>query len=229
MKPLWKLFVVGLMWLLVLEGRSQTVQAPFTEEFATDTANWKDFASLDVTRVASGGPDGSAYVTSSNAFTNAVMGSVIQFRGHDMFNSSGDAFVGDWLAADIGRLSAYVRHNGPEPLAYFARLATPFNFPGVIIGSPTAVQPNAWTLVEFEISQSNPLLTVEGPPSNYSATLSNVGNVQFGARVPSGQETNATLYTFDLDQVTIVPEPASVLLVAAAAGVVLLGRSRRRR
>jgi hypothetical protein len=218
-----------LIWLNGLLTASHAVTVPFTENFATGTANWKDVASLDLTHVVSGGPDGGAYVSTDTAFTNAVMDSTILFRGHDMFNSSGDAFVGNWLAADVRQLRAYVRHNAPEPLEYFVRLATPFNFPGVIFGSTVQVPPNTWALLEFDISPTNPLLTIEGPPGNYNTTLSNVGNIQLAAHIPAALANDPTAYMFGLDQVAIaVPEPASVLLFVGTGVLVLMIRQIRR-
>ena len=209
------------MWLVAAVAPSAAVTVPFTEDFVSDTANWKDVASLDLAQVGSGGPDGGGYVTTEFAFTNAnpQTGSSVLFRGQDLFNSSGDAFVGNWLTAGVRQLSAYVRHDAPEPVDFFARLATPANFPGVIFGASALVQPNTWTRLEFPISQTNPLVTVEGPPGNYNAALSNIGNLQIGARVPAALAADQTAYTFDLDKAFIVPEPSSILLLLAAAAI----------
>lgn len=221
----------GLMMGLFTATHGWAVTTPFTEAFDTNTANWKNSASLDLTHVASGGADGGGYVATNTSFVNTFMNSVILFRGHDMFNSSNDALVGNWLAADVRRLVAYVRHDVPEPLAFFLRIATPFNFPAVIFDAPLLVPAGVWTPLEFQISPTNPLLTVEGPPNNYVTTLSNVGNVQFGIVVPAGKVGDPTTYTFDLDQVSIaVPEPSSMgslLLAVAAVGGIRRTRIRR--
>jgi hypothetical protein len=128
-------------WLGIAISESVAVSASTTEDFTSGAANWKNFASLDLTHVAGGGPNGSGYVTTGFAFTGAPTGSSVLFRGHDAFNSSGDAFVGNWLAAGINRLSADVRHDAPEPVHFFVRLATPANFPGMLIELPVAVPP----------------------------------------------------------------------------------------
>jgi hypothetical protein len=209
-------------------GRAVTL--PVTEDFDLTTANWKNVASADLTHGPSGGVGDSGYVATSLAFTNAPTGSSVLFRGHDVFNSSGDAFVGNWLAAGIEQLSAYVRHNAPQPVDYFARVATPANFPGVIFSALTAVQPNTWTRLDFQVSPTSPLTTVEGAPSSYNAALSNIGNVQVAVRVPEALATDQTAYAFDLDSISIaVPEPAGAVLMILAAAMCSLRRSVRRR
>src|ERR1700754_389623 len=72
---------------------------PFTENFTTDASNWRDGAgAAAATWVASGGPDGSSYITSTaSAFFLEDDDPVVVFRGQDGFNSSADAFVGNWI------------------------------------------------------------------------------------------------------------------------------------
>jgi hypothetical protein len=229
MKTDWKTVVAFTLGILGAAAQSKAVTVPFTEDFAAGTANWKNFASLDVNHVAIGGADGGGYITTEFAFTNAPSGSSVIFRGHDAFNSSSDAFVGNWLAAGIGGVSTYVRHNAPEPVSYFARLAPSVNFPGALVELPGSVQPNAWTRLYFDISQSNPLLTIEGPPSAYNSIFTALGNVQISARVPTGLELDATPYDFDLDQVTVVPEPGSMGIILACSVIGLISRWEHRR
>jgi hypothetical protein len=222
-------FVAFAIGWLGWTAQSLAVTLPVTENFDSNTANWKDVASLDLTHVGSGGVGASGYVTTNLAFTNAPTGSSVLFRGHDIFNSSSDAFVGNWLTAGIQQLSAYVRHNAPQPVDYFARVAPPANFPGVIFSAPIPVQPNTWTRLDFQVSPSSPLTTVEGPPSGYNATLSNLGNVQIAALVPEPLVADPTTYTFDLDAVSIaVPEPGCALIVVVAVGIGLIVRAPRR-
>jgi hypothetical protein len=216
------------IYLVAITGQACAVTLPVAENFDSNTSNWKNVASLDLTHVGSGGVGGSGYVTTSLAFTNAPTGSSVLFRGHDVFNSSGDVFVGNWIAAGVQQLSAYVRHNAPQPVDYFARVAPSVNFPGVIFSAPILVQPHTWTRLDFQVSPTSPLTTIEGPPSGYNTTLSNVGNVQLAARVPDSLAADPTVYTFDLDVVAIaVPEPAGTLLVLAAAATLLTRRATR--
>jgi hypothetical protein len=212
---------------LAVAAPTSALTFPFTERFSTDTSNWRDSASLPLAHVASGGSDGGGFVSTDFAFENLVAGPAL-FRAQDEFGSSSGAFQGDWLAAGVGVLRAYVRHDAPVPIDFFVRLATPGNFPGVAIELPTSVQPGvAWTLLEFDTRFSNPLLTPEAPPGMeatfYNAALSNVGHVQIGVSLPTALMTDPTAYTFDLDQVSIgVPEPSSVpLMFGALLGLVV--------
>lgn len=205
------------------------VTVPFTEHFEPGTQGWKNTASTDPTHVASGGPDGSAYISTELSFLNLPSGPAL-FRAQDEFGSSGGAFEGNWLANNVGVLRAYIRHDAPIALDFFTRFATPANFPAAAVELPTSVQPGVWTLVEFDVSQSNPLLTVEGPPSFYNAVFSDLGHVQIGVSLPTELASDANTYTFNLDQVSIgVPEPTtSAIALAAVLGGFLGLRIRRR-
>lgn len=202
----------------------------FTEEFTSGPANWAEgpapFGWLD--HVPSGGPDGGAYVTDTRSITGP--GDYTLFRGHDAYDSSGDAFAGDWIDAGYSELSAYVRHSAPVPLTYFARLSTrttsPFvsdNFPAALAIEFAPVPPGEWTRLSFDVSPGSPqLVSYEG--SSYGQVFSDITNVQFGFSIPDGVDVVAADVVFDLDKVSLaVPEPASgamlaMLLAAVAAG-----------
>jgi hypothetical protein len=201
--------------LVCASAAGASVAVPTVENFSTGIANWRDVGSVDLTYQPAGGPDGSGYVTTSYPLDAVPSTGVILFRGQDGFNSSSDAFVGDWLTPGVGTLTAYVRHNGPEALPIFARIAKAANNPGVDIELPFEVQPNVWTKLTFDLHSTNPLLTVEGPPSFYSQVFSAVGNVQIGLGTPA-IAASATV-VFDLDQVAIhVPEPGTLVLALVA-------------
>lgn len=203
---------------LTFADLSNALTYPFTEDFGASTANWKNNASLDLTHVPSGGPGDSAHVSTNYSFV-AAGPQVAIFRGHDSFDASGDAFVGNWLAGNVSHLSGYVRHVAPQPLEFFVRIATSGNSPAVSFTLPNPVPAGRWTPIDFWISFANPLHTNEGSPSQtfYNNVLSNVGNVQIGVLTPGDLLGNPASFQFDLDRVSIIPEPAtwSALLVAA--------------
>ncbi|HEY4233052.1 MAG TPA: PEP-CTERM sorting domain-containing protein [Lacipirellulaceae bacterium] len=225
----WKA-VCCVMFASWMVSRAGAVSIPFTEDFASSNANWKDSASLNLGFVGSGGPDGGSYVYANQVFARQpVSMGLILFRGQDFFDSSNDAFLGNWITGSVGKLTAYVRQNTSQPLSFFARFATSNNFPGVDVELPTVVQPNTWTKLIFDISPTNPLLTPEGGPGTYEATFGSLGNVQIGVGDLSSFASDATSYTFDLDKVSIgAPEPASfVLLAIGVIGGGLLWRGRQ--
>ncbi len=206
----------------------------YTETFNSDAANWRqNVSATSVVYNASGGPDSTAYVSSDFAFASAFSPQVAVLRGHDAFNASNDAFVGNWLAADITQLSAYVRHNVPQPMSFFVRLAKSANSPAVSFSFPTPVPTGTWTKLDFDISYSNPLRTNESMDTSqtfYDDVLSNIGNVQIGILVPQtlvNGTTTSAVYRYDLDNIGIVPEPSSFLL--SLGGIAALGCVRRRK
>ena len=149
----------------------------FTEGFDAGDAFWADAAFMQLDYLASGGNPG-GYV--SYTVDPPVDESTI-FRGHDAFNSSGDAFTGDWIAQGTTTLSFDVRHDFSGPVNFFARIATAQNFPAHIGVGFVPVQPGQWQTVTLDISEGAPGLINEGAPAfSYADTFSSVGNVQIG-------------------------------------------------
>lgn len=205
----------ALVAIAAVTGSTSAATVPFTEDFASDTANWKDAAISDLAYNAAGGPDGSGFVTGSFSFVGSADGDTpVILRGQDTFDASGDNFVGNWLTDGITEFSAFVRHDAPLPLNFFTRFASPFNFPGGVAVNFVPVLPNTWTQVTFDISALNPqFVSFEG--SDFNTIFSNVGNVQLGVSVPAALAGSGATYSFDLDQPTITPEPATLGLIAA--------------
>lgn len=210
----------------------------YTETFNTDTANWrKNVKTVSLDYSGSGGPDSSGYVTTGYAFSDTASSIPALFRGHNEYDASGDAFVGNWQSPNgITHLTAYVRHNVPQPMSFILRVAVSANSPAVAFDLPVSqlVQPNTWTPIEFDVSFSNPLRTNEGANTLafYNNVLQNVGNVQIGIRLPTtltNGTSASTTYTYDLDNVTTnVPEPAGFLLMLAGVAGVGFARQRKR-
>lgn len=218
--------IVAAMAVTHCPTRAATV--PFSEDFATDAANWANSASSGyVDFVAAGGPDGSSYASTELVPAGRGDSSVVLFRGHDEFNSSGGAFEGNWIADGVGRFTAYVRHNAPEPLSFFTRFASPVSYPGAFALESTPVAPHTWTQISFNIAPtSSEFISFEG--SDFNSVFSNIGHMQIGVDVPLSLDAVATALVIDLDQPTIVsaPEPAGAAL--ALLGLVgCLARQRR--
>jgi len=225
------LITVSLAIGLLAAGPARAVAIPTIEDFNTDVANWGDASDAALlTHVASGGPDGSGYASTQLAFAGLSGGaggeSVVLFRAEDEFISSGNAFVGNWLADGITRITAQVRHDAPVPLNYFGRFARPANFPAAGAVQFAPVPPGQWTTLEFDLRITSPqIVTFEG--SNYGTVFSNIGHVQFGVEIPMALANEATAYTFDLDQVVATPEPSALVAATGALLVSLLSRRRR--
>jgi MYXO-CTERM domain-containing protein len=210
----------------VFASASLAVVNPFTETFTGPASNWSSssvFTPLNY--VPTGGPDGSAYGSGSFGFAaNAVGDFPIMFRGQSNFASSGNAFVGDWLAAGVTTFSFSLRHNAPTNVDFFARFSN--GGPGVVSLQPVLVPANTWTTFNVTIDPSNPTFIYEGGPSLYGATFTSVARVQFGIVVDAALAGQAGPYTFDVDNVSITPAPGAAALFLSAAG--LVGARRRR-
>lgn len=217
---------------VALDSYCQAFVVPFTEDFTSGGANWADINSAPVTANFTGGVDNGGYITSSAAFSSAPMDAngIATFRAHGAFDSSGDAFVGNWRTANVTKVSAYFRHHETEAgleLTPFVRVATVSNFPAFAIEAAGPIPANQWTKVEFLVNLGNPLLTVEGPPSFFNSARNAVSNVQFGFSFPDSFKGNEVLRSFDLDRVSIVPEPSVLgLLMACVASMSAVIRKR---
>lgn len=220
--------------LLILAGTATAsfgVINPFTETFSGPGANWAVAASgpgsAPLTYLPSGGPDGSGYGSGSFGFSSFSVGTTpILFRSQDSFNSSGDAFVGNWLSSGVTNFSFSVRHNAPFALDFFARFVAGAAFTGVIYQEPVQVPANTWVTINVPISSSTPFI-YEGPPSLFGSTFSNVDRVQLGIIANANIAGQAGPYVFDVDNVSITPAPGAGALLLGAAGIV--GTRRRRR
>jgi hypothetical protein len=201
---------------------------PFTEDFTDGPQNWFDAPGTSVVSwSADGGPNGAGdgYISTSFAFADIpdpTLGTSI-FRAQDEFNSSGNAFVGDWIAGGVNEVSFWFRHDAPAPVNVFARFASPVNFPAAVGLVFQPILPNTWTQVSVPLFDGSPNLIYEGP-FGFGDVFSSVGHLQLGILPPMGFENDPTLYTFDVDKVSIVPAPGALALLGLAA----FARRRRR-
>jgi len=212
-------------------GAASALTVPFTEDFTSGVAGWRNGANTaDLSHVASGGPDGGAYASGTFnyfGFVPPVPGAgPVTFRGQDEFSFSGLSFVGNWITGGVEELSVWVRQNTSETLTYFMRVASSFNFPGAVILSTTPVLPNTWTLVTFDIDPSNPLCFGEGVTC--AQALANVAHLQFGTSAPAALTGLDQAFTLEIDKIQLVPEPGTTLLFASGlAGIAWFGARRR--
>ena len=226
-------FVVSCLANAAMAFCSLTVLADvttFTETFAGGDANWQSGNFSPLNTFGSGGPDGSAFVSTDATFQFAADDDPLTiFRGQASNNASDGAFVGNWIASGVNELSFSVRHDSPLPLSFFARIATPGNFPAAIGLAFAPVFPGQWTDVTIDISETSPQLIYEGPASTFNSVFSSVGNLQIGTSVPTGFGGVPGSFTFDLDNigVTAVPEPASGFALWALTATLLARRNRR--
>jgi hypothetical protein len=224
-----KILAMACVTMAFATASAQAFTYPYTENFTANNANWTNNGSAFTTYVSSGGPDGSAFITTSFNFQNTTPTSQdpVIFRAHSSTPAgpaSGSAFIGNWIAGGVKEFSAYVRHNADVPLTFFSRFSQS-PFPGIIYEQPNLVQPNTWTHIQFAVNAQNPYLSDEGTP--YSGVFNNLARVQVGVAIDPTLVGQNRSITFDIDQATIgVPEPSTMLMTGMAS--IALGFSRRR-
>ncbi len=215
--------IVGICAVATTGSASASI-VPFSEEFDAGVSNWRDTDGADTLAwFAAGGPDGSSYVSTTYTVPDPIppFGAVL-FRGQDAFDSSNDAFVGNWITDGVREFSFWVRHDAVAPLGVFGRFASPANFPGAAGVSFVPVAPNTWTEIIIPVFAGSPNIFLEG--TSFNDVFSNIGNVQIGASVTA--DMIGQTITVDLDKVSITPAPGVVGLFAVAG---LLGARTRRR
>lgn len=215
--------LISLVAATYFGASAAAVTVPFTEDFDTDSANWFNATeTAPVDWAPTGGPDGGAHATSEFNFQFSNEGDrPALFRGHDLLNSSGDAFVGDWITSGVTTFSFAIRHDAPLPLPFFARFAPNFA-PGANAVAFAPVLPNVWTTITVPI---NPAAFFVYEGTDFASTFGSVGRVQIGLEVPAGLNGLNLPITFDFDKPTIVPAPSS----AGVLGLAALACTRRRR
>jgi hypothetical protein len=230
---------------LTLACQAQSLTVPYTEAFATDAANWAivpDGTQL-ATWNATGGPTNSTFISRAGSGPDTGFGQFtsgpILFRGQDAFDSSGDRFVGDWIAGGVGSFSVDVFHDHSSPLLFQVRLANAANSPGAS-SVDVSVSPGAWTTLTVPIVDSAAAFQTYGQLGNppdagaFSQIFSSIGNIQIGLAPgqvgATGLASSVTLGMAN-PSVAAVPEPgawAVIWAVAVAAGVAHLRRGRGR-
>lgn len=214
---------------------AQAATVPFSENFDSGVSGWEDALNLPLAFGASGGSDGGGYARGTYNFNGFVPGfggsGPIVLRASAADDASGGAFLGNWLSDGVGSVSIRIRHDAPEALQFYLRIATAANSPAGAFSSSQLVEANVWTQVTFPITPLASNCTDAGPPGACATALAAVGNLQIGTSAPIGLRDDDVAYTFDIDQVSLhpIPEPGTALFVGLGlAGLAVAGRRERR-
>ncbi len=228
----------------VAAASAHAVTVPFTESFATTAENWAtDSGGTPATWNAAGGPSGGTFIsrlgTPGDIFIPGpgFIGPTI-FRGQDGFNSSGDAFVGDWITDGVGVFSVDFFHDHTSSLNVSVRFADPSNNPGAS-SVDFLVPASTWTKLTVPIVDSTTSFQSYGSlgavpdATSFAAIFDNIGNIQIGlaaGQVGTGLPGSVTLGIAN-PTIAPVPEPGTWAVLAGAAvfGWIRLRRSRGHR
>ena len=199
----------------LLESVRAVSLLPFTENFEVSASGWLNGSSQSPSYSANGGVSGSGSIFTSGTIDTSGFGPII-FRGNNAASASGGAFVGNWILAGVTEFRAYVWHDGPVALNFYARFdkgagsaASSNNF---------LVNPSTWTLLNIPIldslGTSGQIFQSYGAagPGGFNTVFSDIKNVQIALGAAQDPSTQAQTYTIGLDSVSIVPEPNTAWL-----------------
>lgn len=210
---------------------TQAATVPFTESFDSGVSGWENSVNLPLAFTATGGSDGGGFATGTFNFNGYVPGfggsGPIVLRASAADDASGGAFLGNWLTDGVASVSFMVRHDAPEAMEFYLRIATAANSPAGAFFSTQSVAANVWTLVTLPVSPLATYCTDAGPPGACATALGAVGNLQIGTSAPVGLLDDDVAYSFDIDQVSLnpIPEPGTALLMGLGlAGLAAAGR-----
>jgi hypothetical protein len=210
---------------------------PFTEDFSGGTAGWRfnTANSPPLVGVGSGGPDGGAFARNNLASLTGSMQSpntVLLFRAHKTYAGIDLGYTGDWITAGVKQVSAFVRHDAPQPLEFVARFSPEANFPGAFYATTSLVPSGAWTQITFNVTPASPQnVTYEGGTHQQvfqAFDNSGVANMQFGVTIPAGLSgTGPYVFDFDKVNVSLTPEPSAAVLTVVGVAAASFVRRRR--
>ncbi len=202
---------------------AQALIVPFTEDFTSGASNWLNGSSAAPTWSATGGVSDGGYISAPGAISGTGFGTIV-FRGNAAADASSDAFVGNWLTGGVTTFSAYVKHDAPVPLNFYARLDAGSGRAGSSVDFSVPV--GSWFQLNVPIVDAPTSFQSYGAGA-FSNVFSSILNVQIALSTVQDPSTAGQTYNVSLDQVATVPEPALSALLGLGmftAGLVVLRR-----
>jgi hypothetical protein len=209
-----RLFVILLAFVAGIAPASALI-VPFTEDFTSGASNWLNGSSAAPTWSATGGVDGGGYISAPGAISAGGFGTIV-FRGNGAADASGDAFVGDWITGGVSTFSAYISHDAPVALNFYARLDAGSGRAGSSVDF--SVAPGAWFQLNIPIANSPTSFQSYGA-GTFATVFNGIQNVQIALSTTQDPSTAGQIYNVSLDRVATVPEPGTLGLVAAGLGI----------
>jgi hypothetical protein len=202
--------------LFTATPRATALIVPFTEDFTSGASNWLNGASAAPTWSATGGVDDGGYLSAPGAISAGGFGTIV-FRGNAAADASGDAFVGNWLTGGVSTFSAFVRHDAPVALNFYARLdagagraASSLDF---------SVPVGGWFQLNIPITEASfqSYGAAGTGTAAFNSVFSGIQNVQIALSTSQDPSTAGQTYNVSLDRVATVPEPHTLSMLTLAA------------
>lgn len=205
---------------------SEALLVPFTEDFTSGNAGWST-GNTNVAAVwsATGGVADTGYISSTGTVLTSGFGAIV-FRGNASADASGDAFVGNWLTGGVTAFSAFVRHDAPTSLNFYARLDAGAGRAGSTVDF--SVPSGAWFQLNVPLVDSPSSFQSFGAGS-FITVFSGIQNVQIAISTNQAPAVVGQTYNIGLDRVAVVPEPGTSGLLGLAAGFAAFGAWRKLR
>ena len=201
---------------------AQALVVPFTEDFIAGASNWLNGTNSAPTWSATGGVDGGGFISAPGAITAGGFGTIV-FRGNASADASGDAFVGNWISGGVSTFSAFLYHDAPVALNFYARLDAGAGRAASSVDF--SVAPGAWFQLEIPIVNSSTSFQSYGA-GTFATVFNGIQNVQIVLSATQDPSTAGQTYNVSLDRVAIVPEPGTLGLVASGLAAICLLRYR---
>lgn len=221
-----RFLLAALLLPLVTNPKASALVVPFTEDFSAGNSAWSTGNSLVAAGwSANGGVSDGSYITSTGTVLTTGFGAIV-FRGNAASDASGDAFVGNWLTGGVETFSAYVRHDAPTPLNFYARLDAGAGRAGSSVDF--SVPSGTWFQLNIPIVDAPTSFQSYGA-GTFATVFNSIQNVQIALSTNQAPAVVGQTCNLALDKVSVVPEPGSLsLLVLGAVAATVSGWGRRK-
>lgn len=214
---------LGLAVALAVASESRAVDLGFVEDFSSGNAGFTLGDGSAPTLSTTGGPTGGAFISSEVTLIAGTGGFPPTIFRAPPGNTSNGAFFGNWIAEGVSGFSFDVRHNASVPVNFTFRAAPATNFPGGSATTFTPVAPGQWQTLTFDIDPNNPQF-VSFSGTSFESVFTDIGRIQFGLNPTGTSET----FTFDLTNITVIPEPASAMALVLGSALLMPRRRNQR-
>lgn len=210
--------ILSLAALLTGISSAQALIVPFTEDFTSGASNWLNGSSAAPTWSATGGVDDGGYISAPGAISAGGFGTIV-FRGNAAADASGDAFVGNWLTGGVSTFSAFVRHDAPVALNFYARLDAGSGRAASSVDFSVPV--GGWFQLNIPIAEASfqSYGAAGTGTAAFNSVFSGILNVQMALSSTQDPSTAGQTYNVSLDRASAVPEPGTISLLSLAAVV----------